>query len=112
MPAWWLVHAGAWLLRVDLVWQSSCQICLMQTPQILLKETCDYQVVLCARSLAEADLQTVVAVQQRRMVPALRLQIKDAQGEQRDVLQGLLTLEDADVNLPPDPSGAPCRLSR
>lgn len=62
--------------------------------------------------LAEADSQTVVAVQQRRMVPALRLQMKDAQGEQRDVLQGLLTLEDAEVNLPPDPSGAPCRLSR
>ena len=64
------------------------------------------------RILAEADTQTVVAVQQRRMVPALRLQMKDAQGEQRDVLQGLLTLEDAEVNLPPDPSGAPRRLSR
>lgn len=46
------------------------------------------------------------------MVPAPRLQMKDAQGEQRDVLQGLLSLQDADVSLPLDPSGAPCRLSR
>ena len=53
-----------------------------------------------------------VAAQQRRMVPAPRLQMKDAQGEQRDVLQGLLTLQDADVSLPLSPGGAPCRLSR
>ena len=54
-----------------------------------------------------------LAVQQRRcMVPAPRLQIKDAQGEERDVLQGLLSLQDAEVALPLDPSGAPCRLSR
>ena len=46
------------------------------------------------------------------MVPAPRLQMKDAQGEQRDVLQGLLTLQDADVSLPLSPGGAPCRLSR
>ena len=112
MPAWRLMHTGAWLLRLDLLRRSACQVCLMETLQILLKQICSCQVVLCARSLAEADLQPVVAVQHRRMVPALRLQIKDAQGEQRDVLQGLLTLEDAEVNLPPDPSGAPCRLSR
>lgn len=61
------------------------------------------------RLTARPDL----AVQQRRcMVPAPRLQIKDAQGEERDVLQGLLSLQDAEVALPPDPSGAPCRLSR
>ena len=54
-----------------------------------------------------------MATQQRRsMVPAPRLQIKDAQGEERDVLQGLLSLQDAEVALPLDPSGAPCRLSR
>ena len=53
-----------------------------------------------------------VAAQQRRMVPAPRLQMKDAQGEQRDVLQGLLMLQDADVSLPLSPGGAPCRLSR
>ena len=54
----------------------------------------------------------VLAAQQRHMVPALRLQMKDAQGEQRDVLRGLLSLQDADVALPLDPSGASCRLSR
>ena len=53
-----------------------------------------------------------VVAQQRRMVPAPRLQMKDAQGEQRDVLQGLLMLQDADVSLPLSPGGAPCRLSR
>ena len=37
MPAWWLVHTGAWLLRLDLMTPSACQIGLMQNPQILLK---------------------------------------------------------------------------
>ena len=46
------------------------------------------------------------------MVPAPRLHIKDAQGEDRDVLQGLLSLQDAEVALPLDSSGASCRLSR
>ena len=50
MPAWWLVHTGAWLLRLDLMTPSACQVGLMQHPQILLKYMCSCQVVLCARS--------------------------------------------------------------
>lgn len=46
------------------------------------------------------------------MVPAPRLHIKDAQGEDRDVLQGLLSLKNAEEALPLDSSGASCRLSR
>ena len=88
-----------WIAGAVLPWARAAEAGLLQ---LTLRTTCRD----CPTSGPD------VAAQQRHMVPAPRLQMKDAQGEQRDVLQGLLTLQDADVSLPLSPGSAPCRLSR